>query len=616
MAYTITRTDGTTLLTLSDSRVDQLTTSISLIGKNVESYGQYYNNNLVGLLENFASVNQPRSPLTGQLWYNKVDGRMYAYGLENTFKPVAGALVSATQPVSANQGDFWIDTVNKQLWFTPDGTNFTLAGPQYSEVTGKSGWIVETIIDSAKNPQTVASLYNNDQLLAIAATAPFVFDVPTGGMSSVQSGFNLNQSIGGIRFVGTATSADSVQGFTPDEYLKNTGDQILAGGLSILNDNPGLYVGDSQDLQINVDGNFTNITHNITDKRLRIRGVSSALAGSSYFTAITVDSSNTRVGVFTETPAYTFDVRGDTRIAGNLIVEGTSTSVQSVNLQVNDKNIELAYGQVSPSDVAANGGGITLIGSTNHTITWANNGTGWNFNDHVNIPGTTNAYKINGNAVITATSLGSVITSAPGVTKLGVLTQLTVTNVVISGSTVAATGTNMTLYLSGTGTLGTVDVSNNRLTRVATPTNDTDAANKKYVDDGLLLVGTKGFTISIDTTGMIDPETEILDYLDKLLPVTNPPGFEYLDLVTGTRVRALCSSLSIAIPASPAQLVDLNYSSVQVKDISNNTQTVISQAGLAGVIPATTQIIPTVTRVVKQYIVNGSLQWQYDGDIT
>ena len=177
MAYTITRTDGTTLLTLSDSRVDQLTTSISLIGKNVESYGQYYNNNLVGLLENFASVNQPRSPLTGQLWYNKVDGRMYAYGLENTLKPVAGALVSDTQPVSANQGDFWIDTVNKQLWFTPDGTNFTLAGPQYSEITGKSGWIVETIIDSAKNPQTVASLYNNDQLLAIAATAPFVFDV-------------------------------------------------------------------------------------------------------------------------------------------------------------------------------------------------------------------------------------------------------------------------------------------------------------------------------------------------------------------------------------------------------------------------------------------------------
>ena len=613
MAYTITRTDGTTLLTLSDSRVDQLTTSISLIGKNVESYGQYYNNNLVGLLENFASVNQPRSPLTGQLWYNKVDGRMYVYGLESTFKPVAGALVSDTKPVSANQGDFWIDTINKQLWFTPDGTNFTLAGPQYSEITGKSGWLVETIIDTAKNPQIVASLYNNDQLLAIAATAPFVFDVPVGGMSSVQSGFNLNQSISGIRFVGTATSADSVQGFTPNDYLKTTGDQILAGGLSILNDNPGLYVGSGQDLQISVDSVFTNIIHSITDKSLRIRGVNSV---QSYFTAITVDSANQRVGVFTEAPAYAFDVRGDTRIAGNLIVEGASTSIQSVNLQISDKNIELAYTSTSIySDTLADGGGITLHGATDHTITWANNGTGWNFNDHVNIPGTTNAYKINGNAVITATSLGSVITSAPGVTKLGVLTQLTVTNVVISGSTVAATGTNMTLYLSGTGTLGTVDVSNNRLTRVATPTNNTDAANKKYVDDGLLLVGTKGFTISIDTTGMIDPETEILDYLDKLLPVSNPPGFEYLNLVTGTRVRALCSSLSIAIPASPTQLVDLNYSSVQVKDINNNTQTVISQAGLVGSIPSTTQIIPTVTRVVKQYIVNGSLQWQYDGDI-
>ena len=54
MAYTIKKSDGTILLTLGDTKVDQLTSSLALIGKNVDSYGQYYNNNLIGLLENFA----------------------------------------------------------------------------------------------------------------------------------------------------------------------------------------------------------------------------------------------------------------------------------------------------------------------------------------------------------------------------------------------------------------------------------------------------------------------------------------------------------------------------------------------------------------------------------
>ena len=136
MAYTIKNSEGTIILTLSDTKVDQLTTSLALIGKNVDSYGQYYNNNLVGLLENFASVNEPRSPLVGQLWYNKTDGRMYAYGVDGIFKPVAGAQVSSSKPTLYNQGDLWIDTTNQQLWFTPDGNDFILAAPQYSGEVG------------------------------------------------------------------------------------------------------------------------------------------------------------------------------------------------------------------------------------------------------------------------------------------------------------------------------------------------------------------------------------------------------------------------------------------------------------------------------------------------
>ena len=89
MAYTIKNSDGTVLLTLADGTVDQLATSLTLIGKNVNAYGQYYNDNLVAMLENFASDGvEPRSPLYGQLWYNKLDGRVYVYSLDNVFKSV------------------------------------------------------------------------------------------------------------------------------------------------------------------------------------------------------------------------------------------------------------------------------------------------------------------------------------------------------------------------------------------------------------------------------------------------------------------------------------------------------------------------------------------------
>jgi len=62
-------------------------------------------------------------------------------------------------------------------------------------------------------------------------------------------------------------------------------------------------------------------------------------------------------------------------ISGNLTVDGTTTTINSVTLTVDDKNIELGS-VASPTDVTASGGGITLKGATDKTITWAD-ATGW-----------------------------------------------------------------------------------------------------------------------------------------------------------------------------------------------------------------------------------------------
>ena len=66
-------------------------------------------------------------------------------------------------------------------------------------------------------------------------------------------------------------------------------------------------------------------------------------------------------------------------IAGNLTVNGATTTINSTTVSVDDKNMELAA-TASPSDSTADGGGITLKGTTDKTIVWENDTNQWNVN--------------------------------------------------------------------------------------------------------------------------------------------------------------------------------------------------------------------------------------------
>ena len=81
-------------------------------------------------------------------------------------------------------------------------------------------------------------------------------------------------------------------------------------------------------------------------------------------------------------------ISGNLTVAGTLTVEGATTTVESVTLTVDDKNIEL--GSVdTPTDTTADGGGITLKGATDKTILWENDTDSWNFNQNIETSTTT-----------------------------------------------------------------------------------------------------------------------------------------------------------------------------------------------------------------------------------
>lgn len=123
-------------------------------------------------------------------------------------------------------------------------------------------------------------------------------------------------------------------------------------------------------------------------------------------------------------PAFGYgdvSVAGSLTVDGSLIVNGTTTTINSTTLLVDDKNIELGS-VATPTDTTADGGGITLRGSTDKTIIWDNANDNWTVNQNWNLA-STYAYKINNVSVLSATTLGSAVVGS-SLTSVGTLANL------------------------------------------------------------------------------------------------------------------------------------------------------------------------------------------------
>ena len=75
---------------------------------------------------------------------------------------------------------------------------------------------------------------------------------------------------------------------------------------------------------------------------------------------------------------------GAVNVPGDLTVGGTTTTINTTNLDVEDKNITL--GKVStPTDTTADQGGLTLKGATDKTFNWVNATDSWTSSEHLSV---------------------------------------------------------------------------------------------------------------------------------------------------------------------------------------------------------------------------------------
>jgi hypothetical protein len=121
-------------------------------------------------------------------------------------------------------------------------------------------------------------------------------------------------------------------------------------------------------------------------------------------------------GTLDVTGASTFD--GNVTIQGDLTVNGTETIINTQTLDVEDKNIVI--GKVTtPSDTTADGGGITLKGTTDKLLRWLDATDSWTSSEHFDLA-SGKGYYINGVEVLSSTSLGTGVTGS-SLTSVGTI---------------------------------------------------------------------------------------------------------------------------------------------------------------------------------------------------
>ena len=151
---------------------------------------------------------------------------------------------------------------------------------------------------------------------------------------------------------------------------------------------------------------------------------------------VTIDGNT----VTTSSGNLTIDSNGGTTtiadnavISGNLTVNGTTTTINSTTVAIDDKNFQVATG--AADDAAADGAGLTVdSGDGDKTFNFEATGDNWGASENLNLA-SGKVYKINNSSILSATTLGSSVVSS-SLTSVGTLGSLAVTNNITVGGTV------------------------------------------------------------------------------------------------------------------------------------------------------------------------------------
>ena len=599
MAYQINKTDGTIVATVADGQIDSLSTDITLIGKNYSGFGEAFNENLVKLLEHFSSTTAPIHPIKGQIWYDASQSKLKVYnGI--TFVPVSSATVSSSQPTTLAAGDLWYDNVGEQLYFF-DGATAVLLAPVYSSVQGLSGLRIDTILDTLNQTRVITSLYNNGVLLGIFSKDSFTPKIEIIGFTgSIAPGFNSG-SLANFKIRATCTNSDSLGGALATTYVRTDTSNSINGQLQITSD-LGVVVGSAGQANLFVNSGTVILSNSATDRNTQF----SVRKGITQETAFEIDASTRTVSLYSGFIDSTVTTGGNLVVNGNLTVEGTTTTINTATVAIEDKNIVIAN-VASPTNSTADGAGITIKGTTDKTIAYSNSSNWLDISETLNLAAGKGVY-IGGTKVIDGNSLGSAITSIPGVSSFGTQTVVNigpgapaVTQLRLENHRISTVSTNFDIELEPDGSGNVALIGSPRITGMQDPVSAQDAATKEYADNK---VESRPLIFAIDLSDGKSNTYIIANILNNLAPVG-----EYR---AGTYARILCNLIS-----NNAQSLDINSlppafsTAAFLTNLAGASSLAITNISFPSASIAAASV--SVTRIIKEFqIVGGVWAWQSD----
>ena len=363
MPYTVNKSNSSASpnqYTVQDGVVNTQT-DLSFIGKGYAGYGESIAENFLHLLENFSNTAAPTKPVIGQLWYDGTTSRLKVYN-GTTWAPLGGASYQSTAPSGQVSGDIWIDSDTGQMYFYNGTTNILVGPPAGTGTT--NGFTYDSILDSTDNTQNITKWYNDGNLIGIISEDTFTPKASISGFATVTKGITLSTAITDLRFAGVASDSDKLGNVAAANYLRSNANDTTTGTLGIVTDS-GMTVGTDSDISVTVDATGGIIANTIQDTDITFK----VNDGGVTTTVMTIDGSESRVGIGTTTPTTKLDVNGTitatslvASVTGNITGNLTGTASGNLPLAGGTMTGTLTSLNILPAADASYNIGSSLLG--------------------------------------------------------------------------------------------------------------------------------------------------------------------------------------------------------------------------------------------------------------